>query len=158
MSTDRYPYVMAEDLIQLTLGAYTIRIDKSKFDIKQKDNFIAVTAKDNPDLKATISIEKVPRGLDRDGMWRDTFSRDPLGVLHKMRNLEALITGFNSSLVISGHPGFDVISSTSKMAAYRISYWLEGEDAINIFAAFPSESGFKDQIVALATSLHVGKS
>ena len=59
MSTDRYPYVMAEDLIQLTLGAYTIRIDKSKFDIKQKDNFIAVTAKDNPDLKATISIEKV---------------------------------------------------------------------------------------------------
>jgi len=159
MSTNRYLIVMSENLIQLALGTYKVQIDKNKFDIEQKDNSaIIVTAKDNPDLKAIISIEKVPRGLDRDGMWRDTFSRDPLGALHKMMQLEAAITGFNSDLVVNGHPGFDVLSSTSKMAAYRISYWLEGEDAINIFAAFPSESGGKEEIITLANSLQVNKS
>ena len=76
---------MPENLIQLTLGAYKVQLESNKFDIEQKNNSAAiVTAKGNPDLKATISIEQVPHGLDRDGIWKDSFNRDTTGILNKM--------------------------------------------------------------------------
>lgn len=163
ISKDKYPHVMAENLIELNLGEYKVGIDKNRFDIDQINPSNAIiTAKNNLDLKAILSIETVSRGLDRDSIWKDTELRDTSGILHKMMTAspEATITGINSKLVVNGNPGFDVFSINSGigLAAYRICYWLDGDDAINIFATFPEGDNIKDAIVALATSLRIDKS
>lgn len=153
---------MPEKFIQLTLGAYKVQIDSSRFDIEQNGNSSAiVTAKGKPDLKATISIEQVPRGLDRDGIWKDTLKRDITGILHKLTSIEennmAAISLPRSNIIVNGRQGFDFIITNSGISAYRIGYWLDDDanDVINIFASFPEESGIKDDLVALANSLHV---
>jgi hypothetical protein len=157
---------MLENLFQLTLGEYKVQIDEDKlFNIKIINNSSAiVTVEGNPNLKATISVEQVPRGLDRNGIWRDSFNRDISGILHKMTNVDTTDMASMSlprpNIVVNGHQGFDLFITNGGLSAYRIGYWLDddADDAISIFASFPKESSVKDDIVALANSLHVIKS
>jgi hypothetical protein len=162
MTKINYFVTMPENQIHLRLGTYNVQIDSNRFDIEQVGNSPAiVTAKDKPNLKATISIEQVPRGLDRDGIFRDSINRDPTGILHKMLNVDqnemAAISLPRSNIIINGHQGFDFIITNSGISAYRIGYWLDDDtsDVVNIFASFPEESGFKDDLQVLANSLHV---
>jgi len=143
--------------LNLTVSGYEVQFGSSNFEIKQQDNFIEATSRDDPNLKAIIFIEELPREMNRDDVFRDTVSKDPLGILHMMHLEETSITGINTNLFVNGQPGFDVFSNTSKMYSYRISYWLGGEDAISIFSASPN-SDLKDKIIALAASIKAKKS
>ena len=152
---------MPENLIQLTLRRYNLRIDINRFDIVQNDNSsVTVTARDNPDLRAVISIEQVPRGLDRDGIYRDSIGRDTTGILHRMLNVDlnqmAAISLPRPNIIVNGRQGFDFIISNNGISAYRIGYWFNDStnDAINIFASFPEGSGFENSLVVLANSIH----
>jgi hypothetical protein len=151
--------IMPENFVQFVLGAHEIQIDTDKFDARQYDSSVNVTTRDNSGLKATISIERIPQMRNRDEIYRDTISRDPLGILHQMTNIatsqEAAIFGFNINLIINGHQGFDVIGSARTLAAYRICFWLENDVAIDIFAASPADVNIKEEIIALATSILV---
>lgn len=144
------------DTLNLTVSGYELQIDSSKFEIKQKDQFIEATSRDDPKLKAIIFIEELPREMNRDDVFRDTVSKDPLGILHMMHLEEASITGIDTNLFVNCRPGFDVFSNTSKMSSYRISYWLGGEDAISIFSSSPNND-LKDKIITLAISIRAKK-
>lgn len=157
-----YLVAMSERFIQLTLGAYKVQIDSSKFDIEQNWNYSAtIIAKGKPDLRATISLEQVAHGLDRDGIWKDTINRDTTGILHRLMNIDqnkmAAISLPRSDIIVNGSHGFDFIITNSGISAYRIGYWLDDDnnDVINIFASFPEGSEFKNSLEILANSLHV---
>jgi hypothetical protein len=162
MTKINYFIAMSGNLIQLTLGAYNIQIGSNEFIIEQMGNSsVIVTARNRPDLSATISIEQVPRGLDRDGIWRDSLNRDTTGIIRRLTSIgendRAAISLPRSNIIVSGRQGFDLIITNSRISAYRIGYWLDNEtnNVINIFASFPEESGFKADLEILANSLHV---
>jgi hypothetical protein len=165
MAKISYFVAMPENLMQLALGTYRVQIDNNRFDIERTgDSSATITAKGKPDPKATISIEQVPRGLDRDGIWKDSFDRDATGILFKLisinENNMAAISLPRSNISVNGRPGFDLIITNRGISAYRIGYWLndDTDDVINIFASFAEQSRFNDDLARLANSLHVVRS
>jgi len=144
---------------QLNLGTYQIQIDETRFDFEQPHkSIVVVTAKDNPIFRAFIYVGELRRGLDRDDLGRGTVSYQPSSAaIHRMQALSdmASIADIQPKLDVFGHPGFYVFVTTQERIAYRIGFWLDGDDALNIFADFPPNNNLRDEINALVRTIQV---
>jgi hypothetical protein len=56
--------------------------------------------------------------------------------------------------ILFDYPGFYVFVTNQEMgiAAYRIGYWLDENYAISVFAVFPYDSTFRDEMVNILTN------
>lgn len=155
------------DRFIINIGPYTIKINEYEYYVDEKTNLYAnVSVNDNPAIKAVISIENVPRGLDRDGIWHDSLNKDTQGLLREMVHVYAIghpIEQIHTSITVNGQPGFDLFISDDErgISAYRIGYWL-GDNFVNVFATFThdentSKLDFKREINNLINSLRVNE-
>lgn len=137
-------------VIALNIGSYTLRLDGEKYEAENDNGVVVVKIKDHPEIDARMFVSKLPLNVNRDVLWRDTILNDSTGALKRMLDIAtssmAALSDVRPQILIDSHPGFYVFTTggNDRSMAYRIGYWLEGEDVINIFATFP---GAEDRTV-----------
>lgn len=148
--------------IKFNLGPYKISLDYDGADVDTGNGIAVIRSNGHPDINMFIS--KVQRDINRDDLYRDTIINDTyIGIIARLRSTETMapICDINPKIMIDGHLGFSVFFSGEEggLDALRVGYWLEDDDAISVFAGFPSESNFQnDMIDILANHVKVRRS
>jgi hypothetical protein len=139
---------------RFNLGPYEVILDCDDCDVVTNDNIAVIKIKDHPDINMFVS--KVPRRTDRDVLWRDTVINDTSGTIWKMLDIStssmAAISDVKPKILVGGRPGFSVSVANQGLTAYRVGYWLEGDDAISVFASSPNGSTLKNEIIDILTN------
>lgn len=155
-----------EDPIKLNFGAYLLRFDRSEYNIEMCDDIAIVTAKDDPNGKAKISIlPSVPwTNLYEDTLQRvRTASRD---FPWKIGNIPDNIRSPGPERIqVDGRDGFRIQNAylskdgTVILSAERVGCWLDDFVMCEILAIYPPNERSTVQLVrSIVKTIHFEKS
>jgi hypothetical protein len=139
----------------MNLGPYDVKFSGIEYQAEPTfEKVISVMMEGTPSITATMSLEEIQSETNLNGLLKyakQIYSSE----LAPLRAEGASLSGGNAELRINGRHGFEISFSFPQTMVYVIGFWLNGNDAIFIFAKAPKESNLRERIITMARNIIV---